>query len=298
MARALPPRFDAMVAPARDYPQIWRLIVGLILAAIVYAVFVTLLVGAGWLTGGGDAVHYLMVAFTGRGAAAQTLILMVTFAGLTLGTMAAARALHGRGFATILGPDASRFARDFLRCFGIVFAVLALSVGIALTQIDLNPNLSPSVWILWLGPALALLIVQVSAEELMFRGYIQTQLAARFATPLVWLVLPSVLFGLAHYNPAGMGGNVWVIVLAATLYGLIAGDLTAQTGNLGAAIGFHLANNVFAVLIVAMDGTITGLSLYLTPFTADQVEVTRPLLIQDGLIMLLAWGLCRWAVRR
>ncbi len=30
-------------------------------------------------------------------------------------------------------------------------------------------------------------------EELVFRGYLQSQLAARFRSPLVWIVLPSLM---------------------------------------------------------------------------------------------------------
>ncbi|PWE33461.1 CPBP family intramembrane metalloprotease domain-containing protein [Maritimibacter sp. 55A14] len=287
-----------MVAPARLRPQIWRLIVGLILAAAIYAAVIALAAGSGWVFGGTDALRWFFEGATGKGSAPQTLVLLITFAGLALGTAAAARLLHKRRAATLFGPDPARTRRDALRCFAVVFAVLTVSVVIAAASMDFKPNLPLSAWLLWLAPAFALLILQVSAEEMIFRGYVQTQLAARFRSPLVWMVLPAAVFGLAHFNPMDAGANAWVIVGAAALFGLIAADLTAQSGNLGAAIGFHLANNVFAVLIVAVDGTITGLSLYLTPFSADEVMVTRPMLIQDGLMMILAWALCRLAIRR
>jgi uncharacterized protein len=47
---------------------------------------------------------------------------------------------------------------------------------------------------------------------------------------------------------------------AAATFGLIAADLTARTGSIGAAWGFHFANNTMAITILATDGTITGLS--------------------------------------
>ena len=40
------------------------------------------------------------------------------------------------------------------------------------------------------------LFCQVFAEEVAFRGYLQTQLAARFTSPVIWMSLPALGFGL------------------------------------------------------------------------------------------------------
>ncbi len=53
-------------------------------------------------------------------------------------------------------------------------------------------------------------LIQTGAEELVFRGYLQQQLAARFASPLIWMVLPALIFGAVHYDPATAGPNVWL----------------------------------------------------------------------------------------
>ena len=62
------------------------------------------------------------------------------------------------------------------------------------------------------------------------------------------MVLPSVMFGALHFwNGNGAAeGVLWAIW--ATALGIACADLTARTGNLGAAIGLHMANNVFALL--------------------------------------------------
>jgi DNA-directed RNA polymerase subunit RPC12/RpoP len=39
-------------------------------------------------------------------------------------------------------------------------------------------------------------LIQTGAEEVLFRGYLQQQLAARFASPIAWMVLPSAIFAL------------------------------------------------------------------------------------------------------
>ena len=124
------------------------------------------------------------------------------------------------------------------------------------------------------------------------------QLGARFASPVIWAGLPALLFGMGHFNPAGAADNAWLVVGATFLFGLVAADLTARSGALGGAIGFHFANNVFALLLVATDGTITGLALYATPYSITDIETVRPLILIDGLVMVAAWLACRRAVRR
>ncbi len=103
---------------------------------------------------------------------------------------------------------------------------------------------------------------------------------------------PAVVFGLAHYAPAQSGPNAWAVVAAVTLFGLIAGDLTARSGTIGAATGFHLANNTLAILILSTDGAIDGLSLWRTGFAADD-PVLAPLLLVDAAVLVAGWALCR-----
>ena len=53
-------------------------------------------------------------------------------------------------------------------------------------------------WLLALGPVATVIFLQASSEELVFRGYLPQQLAARFGNPAVWGFLPSILFGALH----------------------------------------------------------------------------------------------------
>ena len=82
------------------------------------------------------------------------------------------------------------------------------------------------------------------------------------------------------------------------LFGLFAADLTAATGSIGAAWGFHFVNNVVALAVLATDGTITGLALYLTPYAADGEEIARFAIVADVAMLTVAWALCRAVVRR
>src|SRR5690606_23395048 len=125
----------------------------------------------------------------------------------------------------------------------------------------LIPGVPPLLWLLLLPLSLTAVLVQTSAEEILFRGYIQQQLAARFASPLIWMVAPAVIFGLLHYRPDA-GANGGLIMLWAAGFALAAADLTARAGTLGPAIALHFMSNTSALLILSAEGTLSGLALF------------------------------------
>jgi hypothetical protein len=90
-----------------------------------------------------------------------------------------------------------------------VYAVMAL---IPVPGATLLAETEDTLWASFLPLALVGVLVQTGAEEVLFRGYLQQQLAARFASPLAWMVLPSVIFALLHYQPELMGENAWLMV--------------------------------------------------------------------------------------
>lgn len=287
------PEFDRYIDPARRHPQIWRLLLGLLLIGGVY---IGLLVLGGWALLGysrGPTMADMAEGRTPLGA----ILLLLTFAGMALGVVLATWLLHKRSPATLIGPG-----RLALRHFLILCGVVVAAQGIGLLIMPVGPgvtrNLDLSLWLSLLPLALPALLLQTGAEELVFRGYLQQQLAARFRSPFFWMVLPSILFGLLHYNPQTMGGNTWLIVAATALFGLLAADLTARTGTLGAAWGLHMANNTGALLFVSAEGQLDGLALWTLPFPHDDVEALRPLIALDMLWMLVIWGLARVILRR
>ena len=93
------------------------------------------------------------------------------------------------------------------------------------------------------------------------------------------------------------GGDALLAALAATAVGLALADVTAQTGNLSAAIGLHFANNVLALLVVALPSPISGLALMLAGDPADPGLVRRLTLLDLG-TTLAAWAVWRTLRRR
>ncbi len=290
-------QFRRFIAPARRRAQIWRLILGVVVMTAVYLAGVTVILVAIWLSVGtqdwsGWAVE-MVTAATPVGA----LLLLASFIGMVLAPMVAARLVHQRSVRSLFGP-AVTVIRDFCIAASVVAAISAILLLVWSFQFDAVPNLGFDRWLSFLPLAVAGLLVQTVAEELVFRSYLTQQLAARFKSPLIWMILPSLAFALVHYSPQSAGENAWLVVAAAGIFGLIATDLTRITGSIGASWGFHFANNFAAILILAVDGTIPGLALYLTPYGADDTTYLPMLIIGDLALMVLAWLILHRALRR
>lgn len=290
------PEFNAYIAPARLYPQIWRLILGIVLILFVYLGFIGLVFWAGFAYATPfKFLSWANAVMTTQGAV-PTLIMLFTFIGMALGPIIAAPACHMRGPGTLFGPFDNTL-RGFLTAAGIVMLIFAAYSTLMFYLEPPLPNLPLNEW-LWILPyAVPLILIQTSAEELIFRGYLQQQLAARFNSRFFWMILPSILFASLHWDRT-MGSNAWLVVAVTFGLALIAADLTEKTGSLGAAMGLHFANNLFALLFISVQDTITGLSLFVTPFTkADTAELPLVLGI-DLILLLMIWRILRIALDR
>lgn len=291
------PEFNAYIAPARLYPQIWRLLLGLLLILYVYAGFVALVFWAGFAYATPSGFPGWANAMITTQGPVPTLIMLFTFTGMALGPIIAAPACHMRGPGTLFGPLEPTI-RNFLTATIIVLLILTAYGALSLLYLDPPiSNMPLEEWLHYLPYALPLVLIQSSAEELVFRGYLQQQLAARFKSRIIWMILPSMLFAALHWDPE-MGNNKWLVVGITFVVAMIAADLTEKTGSLGAAIGLHFTNNIFALLFISVQDTMSGLALYVTPFDkADTADLPLALAI-DLVLLLVIWRFLRIALDR
>jgi len=283
------------VAPARARPQIWRIALGLVLILAVYGLGIAIIFGIIFALSGPDGTQRWVTEMIEATGPTGTLLVLATFIGMAIGPMIAVVALHKRSIGSLFGP-LPRVTRHFL----VATVVCAVAYGLSFlipSGLRIEPAMERAMWLSFLPMALLGVFLQTGAEEILFRGYLQQQLAARFRSPLMWMVLPALIFAALHYQPEVTGDNAWYVVAAAGLFGLLAADLTAKTGSIGAAWGFHFANNVVAILIVALDGPLSGLALYTAPLSAASEEI-RPLIFLDMGTTLVTWVLIRLAVTR
>lgn len=233
------------------------------------------------------------------GSAASMYVLLFSFAFVAIGAMVAARVVYRRSGLGLFGPMPLALMQ-FWRVLRIL--ILLSLVVLALPPYDMGgeliPNMPPGRWLALLPISVLAILVQVSAEEVLFRGFLQQGLAARFSSPLVWAVIPSALFAAGHYLPVEAGDNALIVVLWAGVFGLLMADLTARAGTLGPAIAVHFVNNATSLLLVSVPDSLNGLALYTAPFSMADAEAMRAWLPVDFAAMLVGWLAARLALRR
>lgn len=284
---------DSLIRPARMSASPFRLILGVVMVVAIHLSLLFLFANSlpAFLTP--DVFRNLY----DEESASYVFILLFQFAFLIVALSMVLRTIHRRQMRTLLGRS-DRASSDFFLCIKylaplyLFFWIMPMPEGLRL-----EPHLSLSHWLLMVPIALPLIMVQISAEELAFRGYLQSQLAARFRHPIVWIAMPSILFGLLHYSPEVAGDNAWMLVVWAGVFGAAAADLTARTGTLGAALALHFVNNVFAILFAAPQGDLDGTALYTVPLDLDMPGLAPMLLPLELMVTLCAWLCCRLALR-
>ncbi|SEW39543.1 hypothetical protein SAMN04488515_2609 [Cognatiyoonia koreensis] len=286
--------FERFIAPAHPSAAIWRLILGIIVIGIIYfiIVFATGLAAiAAEPTGDPDtAIRSLM---SGNSRLTMTLILL-SFSGAVLGVMIATVLVHQRSPIGLFGPIRPMI-RHFVIAVGVFGALQACILGIWSYFYDgIAVNSLTSV-VAFLPVAAGLIALQTGAEELLFRGYLLQQLGARFKSWIIWFALPAMAFGLLHYNPQMMGDLTWFAIAAITVTGLLWTDLTRVTGNIGAAWGWHFANNFMLMNFLGNKGELNGFVWMTTPYSVK--ELPPSLFLIDIGIAVLTWAILRRVLR-
>lgn len=152
------------------------------------------------------------------------------------------------------------FVVYFLFCLTGALSMFWLNNG----QFSWNPHFNWLRWPNWWFLPLALLVtgIQVLLEEIFFRAYLIQWFSLGINNKWLVVCLVSCLFAFLHLtNPENTLS--WLVSLHYFLVGLFLTILVAKDQSLELAIGCHLANNLFGVLLVSyLDGALpsaTGL---------------------------------------
>lgn len=286
----------AFAAPARPRAEWWRLLVGLaLIGALYFTVIQALITTLAKMLGTWRTAQILLELNT-AGTPRGVVVLFSTFLPLCAAVLAATWLIHRRGPGTLIGP-LPRAIAGFTRIALPLTALWVVLLPISTLSPEIGKSTPLSSLLAWAPVALPLLLVQVSAEELLFRGYLLQQLAARSTARLVWMVVPSALFGALHYTPGTFGANAIWPALWAAAFGCLAADLTARTGTIGAAIGLHFATNASALFLVGLYGHMDGLALYTIVINPRDPRQLLPWLAVDALALLISWLLARLVLR-
>lgn len=282
--------FDAFVEPARERNEIWRTILGFVLIAVIFVLFVALIAATTVFiceaTRIGSGFRLIFELEQGESLFA-TLTLLGAIGLLIPALWLVLRFLHKRPLSSVLGPNNKINWRYWGIGVAVVCASGVLQLLFSFNTMELEQQMPFQEWLIWLPLAVFLLFCQTTAEEVVFRGYLQQQLAARFQSRLIWMVLPSVVFGFLHWNPDMFGANTYFVIAVTTLVGFIAADVTARLGSLSPALGLHFANNLFVMLFINTKGQLSGASLFLHDMDLKGEEVRNAMLLSFSTMAIL-----------
>ena len=289
--------YDSLVAPARATARLPYLIGGAALATLLFLGLSYSYAQILQLVFPSDVWARLSPSIESATSPVGVLVNLFIFAMLIIALAVTLRVIHKRRFLSLvgaLGPASRQFRRALVAMLVLYVVIMMLPLP---ESMEPEPNLAFGTWLKFLPLALVGLFIQVFAEEVVFRGYLQSQLAARFSSPLIWIGLPSIGFALLHYDPASFGDNAWIVVLWAGAFGIAAGDLTARFGTLGPATALHFINNFGAILVTAPQGQFDGLALYSYPFSVEDGEAFWAFMPIDMMILACGWLAIRLALR-
>ena len=232
-------------------PGAWRPFVGLLLMMLGFVA-----IGALVATG----LFAIIYAVTGRGTVdvgrlvdlehptpAGLAFLNVALATFIPLAMIASRYLHGippRWLASVRPRIRWRY---LFACLGVAILALivTLVVGAALPggedDVSSQANTFTTTTFQYLLVIVLLTPFQAAGEEYLFRGYLTQAFGGLFHRAWVAVLVPAVLFGLAH----GLGQSAPVF-FDRFAFGVVAGILVIRTGGLEAGIAMHVLNNFLA----------------------------------------------------
>lgn len=294
------PAYDGMLKTAARHTEVWRVAAALGIALALTAIGSPLALGLI-----GQIAPELRAISTGIdgmqiGATPGALFLIFSGFAITLmGTVVLAKRLHGRSLHELTGPPVLMRAQArlvFKWIIGMTFLSFLLPWDAPETEIA--RQLGFGAWLAWLPLGILGLAIQVCAEEVFFRGYLQSQMIATTRSYTKGLVLTALLFGVGHYNGQMSGIAALFPVVWATAFGLMAGDLTMRAGTLGPAIAVHFVNNAMAMFFAPMAGNLSGFGLWVQKADFDKAYSDPKMMLYEGLILLITWLVARIALKR
>ncbi len=180
-------------------------------------------------------------------------VTMLPFSGVILVIWLALRFLHRRPFKSLIAPT-GRFRWRLLLTSAFFWLVLCglLDGVLALLQPgNYRWTFEPRAFFSFLPFALLLTPIQISAEELLFRGYLIQGIGTRARSVWLPLLIPAAFFTLLHLgNPeVSEYGADWTVPMY-FIMGILLGWVTLRSGGLELALGWHLANNWYTGIFV------------------------------------------------
>lgn len=281
----------------------WRYLVGLVIIFIAWQLvgMVPLAIGLGvkaFETGDIPTDIPQMVELLGDNMFLFLMLLSFVFA--LIGLLLTSKLLHKQSFTHL---TTSRKEIDWKRFWFIFILWGVVSSSFVLTDYYLSPedyvfnfNLVPFAILCVI--AIALVPLQTSFEEYLFRGYLMQGIGVIVKNKWVPLVITSAIFGLMHIANPEVDKLGYVIMIYYIGTGLFLGILTLMDEGMELALGFHAANNLFTALLVTADWTAFQTPSILKdmsdPSTMGLIEIFIPVFVVFPILLFILSKKYKW----
>lgn len=217
----------------------------------------------------------------------------LTFVPLLLATLFAVRFIHQRPVRTLMtAAPKVRWSR-LAASFGVW---LAIAAAVSVVEELIYPGryiltFQPAAFFATLVPALLLVPLQTSAEEVFIRGYLMQGLGLVFRRGWVVAVVTSLIFGSLHLANPEVAASLPLLAAYYFAFGLFAAIITLLDGGLELALGLHMANNLFSVLLANYSGSAIQSPSVFTDTVLDPVYGLVAPLVGMAVFYALFFGL-------
>jgi len=134
-----------------------------------------------------------------------------------------------------------------------VITLLSFTIAYQMDSSHIIWNFQPAKFAVLFLLAIILFPIQIGFEEYLFRGFLMQQIGIATRSRFAPLLITSISFGIFHgANPEvnELGYGVMVFYIGT---GLLLGIMTLMDDGIELALGYHLANNLLAVLLISSD---------------------------------------------
>ncbi|MFT5847246.1 MAG: membrane protease YdiL (CAAX protease family) [Psychroserpens sp.] len=282
----------------------WRYLLGSLLVAIAAIIGQFLLVGVIMFKTIKDGGNLMEIEETDMYSILDSnlflLLVLLSFVFAFVGLWIAVKTLHKQKMVSIA---TTRKTLDWKRImFSFVFWGIISSGLVLIDYFYLSPenyvlNFEPQRFIILAIIAVALIPIQTSLEEYVFRGYLMQGFGMLAKNRWFPLLMTSLIFGGLHIANPEVGKLGYIIMVYYIGTGLFLGIMTLMDDGIELALGFHAANNLFTALLVTTDWTVFQTHSILKDIAEPQIDfidMVFPVFIMFPIILFIFSKVYKW----
>jgi membrane protease YdiL (CAAX protease family) len=185
-------------------------------------------------------------------------LILISFVFALAGVYYVVTKLHNQTFLSVTTSrkkiDTNRILFSFL--LWSAFSIISFLYVYLKSPENFIWNFKPIPFLILILIGIALIPIQTSTEEYVFRGYLMQGFAVLAKNKWFPLLMTSLIFGSMHwFNPeVTKMGNIIMIYYIGT--GLFLGIITLMDEGIELALGFHAANNLIGALLITSDWSV------------------------------------------